>query len=187
MRTPRIAYLDYVSELDHALRAATGKDLVEELVEDVWSMKHRWVITMGNGGSSAIASHFAVDLMKTVRTRPQPTVCLTDMTPALTAFANDDRWDTAWVNMLGHLGAFEGDIAIIISSSGKSANAFRAAEWCWQRKIKLYCLTGFGGGALLHGFPHRTFHVPSDDYGIVEDSHHAFMHMVTRALNKRKE
>jgi D-sedoheptulose 7-phosphate isomerase len=83
------------------------------------------VYLIGNGGSSATPSHSAGDWTKELRIK---TICLTDNTPSLTAFAND----TDYANIFkGQLETFleNGDIVIGYSGSGNSPNVINAIEY----------------------------------------------------------
>ena len=72
-------------------------------------------IIVGNGGSSAIASHFSVDLIKNASVR-----CInSNEADLITCFANDYGFDD-WIKHAVRLYGEEGDILIAISSIGKS-------------------------------------------------------------------
>jgi len=89
------------------------------------------VYLIGNGGSSATPSHSAGDWTKELRIK---TICLTDNTPSVTAFAND----TDYANIFkGQLETFleEGDIVIGYSGSGNSPNVINAIEYAKSKKI----------------------------------------------------
>lgn len=80
------------------------------------------VIIFGNGGSMAEASHFATELIGIGK----PAIALSD--PAtITALANDNTYEDVfllWIHAIGR----EGDLAIGISSSGKSKNINKAYD-----------------------------------------------------------
>lgn len=89
------------------------------------------VFIVGNGGSAAMASHFQNDLIKGASSEGKPAIraaCLMDNVPLLTAWANDDSWEVALVRELEAL-ADPGDVLVVISTSGRSPNLLRAAEW----------------------------------------------------------
>lgn len=88
------------------------------------------VYLIGNGGSSATPSHSAGDWTKELRIK---TICLTDNTPSVTAFAND----TDYANIFkGQLETFleEGDIVIGYSGSGNSPNVINAIEYAKSKE-----------------------------------------------------
>jgi len=110
----------------------------------------RRIFVMGNGGSAAMASHFACDLGKgTVqegKTRFK-VISLNDNTPLLTAYANDCGYDTVFAEPLASL-AEPGDVAMAISSSGNSPNVLRAMDVARERGLTTIGITGFEGGRL---------------------------------------
>ena len=83
------------------------------------------VFLMGNGGSSATLSHSAGDWTKELHLK---TICLTDNTPAVTAFANDTDYSNIFK---GQLETFlsDGDVVIGYSGSGTSTNVINAIEY----------------------------------------------------------
>lgn len=95
------------------------------------------VIIAGNGGSSAIASHFSVDLTKNAGIR----AINFNEADLITCFANDFGYEF-WVLEAIDAYAEEGDIVILISSSGKSMNIVNAANFCVEKKYQLITFSG---------------------------------------------
>src|SRR5206468_4617843 len=85
------------------------------------------LFVMGNGGSSCDAAHVAVEFMHPIiEKRPAlPALALNTDTAILTAVGNDQDFSLAFSQQLELL-ARPNDIALGISTSGKSANATRA-------------------------------------------------------------
>ena len=74
-------------------------------------------LIFGNGGSAAIASHFSVDLTKNAGLR-----CVNyNEADLITCFANDYGY-AHWVEKAVDFYGDEGDVLIVISSSGSSEN-----------------------------------------------------------------
>jgi D-sedoheptulose 7-phosphate isomerase len=110
----------------------------------------RRIFVMGNGGSAAMASHFACDLGKgTVQEGKArfKVLSLNDNVPLLTAYANDFGYETVFAEPLASL-AEPGDVAIAISSSGNSLNVLRAMDVARERGLTTIGITGFEGGKL---------------------------------------
>lgn len=107
--------------------------VVDEAIETIKRTRvHGKVIVAGNGGSSAIASHLAGDLMKgTSKERNLasgiPAICLSDNIPLVTAWSNDDYYGSAFVCTLRNL-INNNDVLVLISSSGNSENLIYCAE-----------------------------------------------------------
>jgi D-sedoheptulose 7-phosphate isomerase len=152
----------------------------------------RLVFLIGNGGSGSNCSHFCEDLGKGTLRREDfendgkqrlRVLSLTDNTPYILAWGNDEGFDRVFVEQLKNL-AGPGDLLIAISGSGNSPNVLRAVEWANRRGLVTFGCTGFSGGK-LRGLAHGGLHVPLDDMGIVESIHLTAFHWVVDHLHKR--
>jgi phosphoheptose isomerase len=110
----------------------------------------RKVLLFGNGGSAADAQHIAAELTGryTLDRRPLPGIALTTDTSALTAIANDYGYDAVFERQLRALGQ-EGDVAIAITTSGRSESILRAVRAARELGIKVVGLTGAAGQAFV--------------------------------------
>src|SRR5690606_19131906 len=101
----------------------------------------------GNGGSAADAQHFAAELVvRYERDRPaRRAVALTTDASILTAAGNDTGFDRVFARQIEALGR-EGDVALAITTSGRSANVLRALETANGRGLVTIALTGGDGG-----------------------------------------
>lgn len=154
--------------------------------------KGRFVFVIGNGGSGSNASHFCEDLGKGTlrredfdndRKKRLRILSLTDNTPYILAWGNDEGFDRVFVEQLKNL-ASPGDLLIAISGSGNSPNILRAVEWANRNDLRTFGCTGFTGGK-LKGLAHQNLHVPLDDMGIVESIHLTAFHWVVDHLHAR--
>jgi D-sedoheptulose 7-phosphate isomerase/D-glycero-D-manno-heptose 1,7-bisphosphate phosphatase len=144
------------------------------------------VYVCGNGGSAAIANHFACDHSKGIRngTKLLPKVTsLSSSTELLTAISNDISFEEVFSYQL-EAAASPGDILIAVSSSGKSVNICRALSWAGQHDMITIALTGFDGGE-ANRIASIPIHVDSDNYGIVEDVHQAIAHSLAQYIRQR--
>jgi D-sedoheptulose 7-phosphate isomerase len=150
------------------------------------------VFLCGNGGSGSNCSHFCEDLGKGTlrredfdddRKRRLRILSLTDNTPYILAWGNDEGFDRVFVEQLKNL-AQAGDLLIAISGSGNSPNILRAVEWANRQGLKTFGCTGFNGGK-LRALAHHGLHVPLDDMGIVESIHLTAFHWVVDDLHRR--
>jgi D-sedoheptulose 7-phosphate isomerase len=151
-----------------------------------------FVFLCGNGGSGSNASHFCEDLGKGTLRREQfeddrkkrlKVISLTDNTPYILAWANDEGYDRVFVEQLKNL-ASPGDLLIAISGSGNSPNVLKAVEWANRRGLKTFGCTGFSGGK-LRTLAQQGLHVPLEDMGIVESIHLSVFHWVVDNLHAR--
>jgi len=139
----------------------------------------RQVLIAGNGGSASTASHMAADLMKTVAQnggRSFRIIALTDNVPLLTAFGNDVGFDEIFSGQLSVLGR-KGDVLVVISGSGNSANIVKAVETARDTDIRTIGFLGMGGGKVAEMVDVSVV-VPSDKYAYIEDAHLAMNHLI---------
>ena len=143
------------------------------------------VYVVGNGGSATNATHFACDLSKATivdgRARLRVT-SLIDNIALLTAWANDTSYDRVFSEQLTNL-LDPGDVVIAISASGNSPNVVSAVLAARLMRASTIALVGFAGGRLLEAVD-AAIHVPSNDYGVVEDCHSVIEHAITVSTRK---
>jgi D-sedoheptulose 7-phosphate isomerase len=103
----------------------------------------------GNGGSAADAQHIAAEFVGRFRAerRPLPAAALTVNTSTLTAIANDYGFEEVFARQL-RAQARAGDVALGISTSGRSANVVRGLEEATRLGVHPTGLTGGDGGDL---------------------------------------
>ncbi len=152
----------------------------------------RFIFVCGNGGSGSNSSHFCEDIGKCTLRREDfdndnkkrvRIMSLTDNTPYILAWANDEGFERVFAEQLKNL-ATPGDLLIAISGSGNSPNILRAVEWANKNGLTTFGCTGFSGGK-LRTLAQHNFHVPIDDMGIVESIHLAAFHWIVDNLHKR--
>jgi D-sedoheptulose 7-phosphate isomerase len=141
-------YLDEIDQVVQNLPQAEIARTIDILAQA--RTERRRIFVMGNGGSAAMASHFACDLGKgTVREGKArfKVISLNDNVPLLTAYANDFGYETVFAEPLASL-AEAGDVAIAISSSGNSPNVLRAMDTAREHGLTTIGITAFEGGKL---------------------------------------
>jgi len=82
-----------------------------------------------------------------IRVKRLKVLSLTDNTPYILAWGNDEGFDRVFSEQLKNLGS-AGDLLVAISGSGNSPNILRAVEWANAHGITTFGCTGFGGGKL---------------------------------------
>ena len=136
----------------------------------------------GNGGSASDAQHLATEL--TVRykgnRRALAAIALTTDTSALTAIGNDFGFDQLFSRQIEALGK-PGDVAIAITTSGKSPNILKALEQARQMGLVAAALGGKGGGG-LHGLADPLLVVPSDTTARIQEMHIMLGQMLCGAI-----
>ena len=175
-----LAVQEVLARLDHAI--------VDRMVDVIWRgyEKGRTLFLFGNGGSAALASHFACDIGKGTiagKRRRLKTVALTDNVALITAWANDKAYDAIFAEQLESL-AETGDIASAISGSGNSPNVIRGLEAARRLGTETLVLTGFEGGR-AKALADLCLVVPSDSMQLIEDAHLCATHAIFLAIRQR--
>lgn len=129
------------------------------------------VIFFGNGGSAADAQHLAAELTgRYLMERPGLAgLTLTANTSSITAIGNDYSYDMVFARQIEALGR-PGDVALGISTSGKSANVLQAMHVARTRKMVTAALTGKTGGELASLVDH-CIRIPSLSTPRIQEAH----------------
>jgi D-sedoheptulose 7-phosphate isomerase len=156
---------------------------VEEITEVL--RNNGKVILFGNGGSAADSQHIAAEFIgRFQKERPSlAAIALTTDTSILTALGNDYGFDVIFARQLEGIGC-RGDIAIAISTSGKSKNVIAAVQQAKTMGIKTIGLTGCGGGDLakLCDIP---LVVPSHTTSRIQESHICIAHTICELVENQ--
>jgi D-sedoheptulose 7-phosphate isomerase len=179
-------YLNYFNNTLNSLDEAQVEEMVN-LVIDAYE-NERTVFVIGNGGSASNASHLANDLVKGTlksmdQTKRLKALALTDNLALMTAYANDEGYETIFEQQLRTF-ANPNDLVIAISGSGNSPNVIRAIEWANNNGLHTIGVTGFGGGKLRQ-IAKTSVHVPLNDMCTSESVHSVIFHYMAIELQKR--
>jgi len=172
-------YIDNLKKLLDNVDADILENICVELEKTVVNKSKVYVI--GNGGSSATASHMANDLGIGLRRRDIINiniVSLGDNSAVTSAIANDIGFENIFCMQLKGILKPE-DVIIAISCSGNSPNIIKAVNYANEIGSTVIGVTGFDGGKLKEG-SNINFHVeaPNGEYGLVEDMHMILDHMI---------
>ncbi len=160
-------------------------DRVSDLLFEAYE-KRSAVFIFGNGGSAALASHFACDLGKGTVDRSRQrfrVLALTDNVPLMTAWANDSQYESIFSEQLANF-ASAGDVAFAISGSGNSPNVLRALREAKQAGLITIGISGFSGGRML-ALCDACVVVPCDNMQIIEDLHLCIAHAVFTCIRAK--
>ncbi len=136
------------------------------------------LFVMGNGGSACDAQHVAVEFMHPIiEKRPAlPAIALNIDTAMLTAVGNDQDFSLAFTQQLRMLGQ-AGDIALGISTSGKSANVNRALQAAREAGLLTVGFSGRDGGRMPDVCDY-CFTVPSFAIHRIQETHETLLHVM---------
>jgi D-sedoheptulose 7-phosphate isomerase len=138
----------------------------------------------GNGGSAADAQHLATELTVRYITNRKAiaAVALTTDSSALTAIGNDLGYEQVFSRQIEAIGR-KGDVALAISTSGKSANVTLALKTARAMGLVAAALSGKGGGD-LNGLADPLLVVPSNTTARIQEMHITLGQMLCGALER---
>jgi D-sedoheptulose 7-phosphate isomerase len=174
--------------------AALGRALVElegeiERLEE-WGARLACVLAgggrllaAGNGGSAAEAQHLTAELVgRFVDDRvPLSAISLHADTSTLTAIANDYGLDECFARQVRAHGR-PGDVLVVLSTSGSSANAVAAARAGIDEGLTVLALTGPAPNPLAH-VAHDALCVGASATATIQEVHQVAVHLLCAAVD----
>lgn len=183
----------YIEELIEKLYGTTIQTKAEgecsvyqdglQVLLDVFS-KHKenqsMLFFIGNGGSSAIASHMTADFMKN---GGMNTYSLYD-NAVTTCMGNDYGYEYIFSKPMEFL-VREGDLVVAISSSGNSPNIINGIVTARKKKAEVITFTGFSEDNRAKQLGDVNLYVPCAKYGIVESIHNLILQQIVDLIMER--
>lgn len=174
----------YKKDLVNAIESLDWK-VLKEISIKIIELKNNGhtVYLIGNGGSSATPSHSAGDWTKELKIK---TLCLSDNSPSVTAFANDTEYACIFKGQLETFLA-HGDIVIGYSGSGNSLNVLHAIEYAKSQGNFTIGITGNynrrGGGKLVE-IADLSLVANTTSMERIEDLHLIINHIIKEYIKK---
>jgi D-sedoheptulose 7-phosphate isomerase len=140
------------------------------------------LLVAGNGGSAAQAQHLTGELVgrySTERPALSAIALLTDAA-SLTAVANDYGWEDVFARQVRAHGR-AGDVLLLLSTSGESANLLRAATSARSLDLHVWSLTGPEPNSLA-GASDESVAV-SGSTAVVQEAHLVAIHLLCAAVD----
>ncbi len=142
------------------------------------------LLIAGNGGSAADASHFAAELVVRLtadRNRQSlPALALCTDTSVMTAAANDFGYENVFARQVEGLGT-KGDMLLVISTSGNSANIVKATQVAHERGLLTAGLLGCQGGRVGE-LVERSLIVPHTSTQRIQEEHTFIIHALVELV-----
>ena len=139
------------------------------------------VLACGNGASAAGAQHFAASFMgRYERERPElAAISLCADASVITGIATDFETRAVFSRQVRALGQ-AGDVLLVLSTTGNSANVVAAVEAAHDRDMVVLALTGAKGGQLAQRLRDTDVHVcvPHDQAARILEVHHLVLHCI---------
>ena len=136
----------------------------------------RKLLICGNGGSAAEASHFATELTGRYfkDRRPLPAIALSADGSLATCIGNDYGFEQVFARQIAGL-AQPGDLVIVITSSGNSANIVAALNEAKRTGVRSVAFLGRGGGQ-ARGLAAIDLIIPGDSGRTAQEAHLFLIH-----------
>ncbi len=176
---------NYVGKLSHAL----GLDAMQQISVLADALLEAWragqsIYICGNGGSAGNAIHLANDFIYGAGLKNEGGLraeALSANAAVLTCLGNDLGYDSIYSEQIRIKGN-PGDVLIVLSGSGNSANVVKAIETANQLGMKTFAILGFTGGRCkeLVQYP---IHFEVDDMQVAEDMQLIVGHICMQWLN----
>jgi D-sedoheptulose 7-phosphate isomerase len=189
------AFSRYLDELTTSL-GKVPLDRVQQICDVLYQAyeEDRTIFVFGNGGSAALASHFACDVGKGTHApcpksldmhgvRRIKVLSVTDNVPMISAWANDAAYEDIFWEQIDNF-VQPRDVAFGISGSGNSPNVLKALQMSRQRGAITVGFTGFQGGKMKDLLDYGII-VPSNSMQQIEDVHLVLSHLVFLNLRDR--
>jgi D-sedoheptulose 7-phosphate isomerase len=162
--------------------------VIDEISEALFTAyaEDRTTFLLGNGGSAALASHFACDLGKGTIAEGQKrfrALALTDSSPTMTAWSNDAGYENVFAEQLLNF-VRPSDVVFAISGSGDSSNVLNALKAARDADTYVIGLTGFRGGK-MKALCNLCLVVPSDHMQYIEDAHLSIAHAIFTSVRQK--
>ncbi len=142
------------------------------------------LLAFGNGGSAADATHIAAELVGRFleERRALAAVSLSDNASAVTAIANDYGYDYVFARQIEALGR-PGDVALGLSTSGRSANVVAGLEAARAAGLTTIALTGGDGGPVGAGAD-LSIIAPSAETPRIQECHTTIAHVLCELVEQ---
>jgi D-sedoheptulose 7-phosphate isomerase len=143
------------------------------------------LLFFGNGGSAADAQHLAAELVGRYQQerRALPALALTANTSTLTAIGNDYSYERVFARQLEAL-CSPGDVAVGISTSGKSPNVLNAMRAAKGIPAATVGMTGMRGGELA-ALSDYCICVPSEQTPRIQEGHILIGHILCEVIEQK--
>jgi D-sedoheptulose 7-phosphate isomerase len=141
------------------------------------------LLICGNGGSAAEAAHFATELVGRFDRdrRPLAALALSSDGSLLSCIGNDYGYDQVFSRQLAGL-ARPGDLAIVLTSSGESANIVATLHEARRLGLASVAFLGRGGGR-ARGLATCELIVPGASGAAAQEAHLFLIHHFCRIID----
>ncbi|EOH93233.1 SIS domain-containing protein [Enterococcus pallens] len=171
-----------ISEIDVTFIETLKNQINQARVED------RKIFMLGNGGSAASSSHWVADFSKNITVAQDKRLhiqSLVDNSPLVTALSNDVAYEEVFTEQLKNY-LKPKDLVIGLSVSGNSPNLVSAFKYAQNNDATVFSILGDYNGEMKNYSDYCEV-IKSKNYGVVEDAHMYFCHVISQLLKNDSE
>jgi len=176
---------DYANRLSASIQSVDKEELksAHDIILNAVRGK-KSIFVCGNGGSLSMSEHLMCDMGKGLYYDAglKPRIFSLTSGPIITATANDIGYEEIFSLQLDMM-ADVGDVLIVVSASGNSPNIVKAVKKAIDMNMIIIAFTGFNGGKISL-LADVVLHTNENNYGIIEDSHQAIMHVIAQQIRE---
>jgi len=143
------------------------------------------LLTCGNGGSAADASHMSTEFVSRFNRerRPYPAISLAAHGGDLTAIGNDYSFEDLFARQVQAFGK-PGDVLAVFTTSGQSENIRRALLEAKSNELNSIAFLGRDGGK-CRGIADIEFLITSDVTARIQEAHKFLLHTICEMVEER--
>lgn len=174
-----------ITKINYILNNNQLKSEIEDVASEIICamMRNKKLFICGNGGSAADSMHFSSELVGRfkVTRRPLPAIALNSDIAAITSIANDFAFDEVFSRQLKAL-ASEGDILVVLSTSGNSTNIVNALEYANANNILTVGILGNQGGLAVEKLD-KAIIVDDTETAIIQEIQKIIIHIICELID----
>ena len=147
-------------------------------------LKNRTIFWCGNGGSATDSMHLSAELIGRFKKnrRPLKSISLAGNPASITCISNDFGYSNVFAIQIEGLGD-NGDVLVVISTSGQSKNILRAINQAKKKKLYVISLLGNNGG-LCRGKGDLDLIIKSKSTARIQEMHILVGHILCELVEK---
>ena len=147
-------------------------------------LKNRTIFWCGNGGSATDSMHLSAELIGRFKKnrRPLKSISLAGNPASITCISNDFGYSNVFARQIEGLGD-NGDVLVVISTSGQSKNILRAINQAKKKKLYVISLLGNNGG-LCRGKGDLDLVIKSKSTARIQEMHILVGHILCELIEK---
>ena len=138
----------------------------------------------GNGGSASDSQHLSAELMGRFKKNRKPfkSIALTADSSLITCISNDYGYENLFSRQIDAL-ANEGDLLIVLSTSGNSLNIKNVLSKAINKNIKSISFLGKGGG-LIKEIADYSLIINSEETARIQEMHSLIGHIICEIVEE---